>query len=46
MKMAKIHVDKPDVENKLQIDLDSIVEILKQSLYGPYQVNSQKLDID
>lgn len=36
MKMAKIHVDKPDVENKHQIDLDSIVEILKQSLYGPY----------
>jgi hypothetical protein len=44
--MAKIHVDKPDVENKQTIDTDSIVEILKQSLYGPYQVSSQKLNVD
>lgn len=45
-RMAKIHVDMADIENKHQIDTDSIVEILKQSLYGPYQVCSQKLNVD
>lgn len=49
----KVHVissqrgcsDEEDVENKFQIDVDSIIEILKQSLYGPYQVKSEKFDV-